>query len=77
MNDNYADIVMNIAKQIQVRRQELGISTTKFAVLLGVPPQTVRRWEDGANYTVLDLVRIASVLKLHLNLLLEEKYEKN
>lgn len=77
MNDNYADIVMNIAKQIQARRQELGISTTKFAVLLGVPPQTVRRWEDGANYTVLDLVRIASVLKLHLNLLLEEKYEKN
>lgn len=73
MNDNYADIVLNIAKQIQVRRQELGISTTKFAVLLGVPPQTVRRWEDGANYTVLDLVRIASALKMGLIISLEDK----
>lgn len=67
-----------IAKRIQARRKEIGMTQTDLALAVGVSPAAVAQWEDGTvqNLKNPHLFAVADALNVSARWLAEERGPK-
>ena len=72
----FADIASDLAVQITLRREELGMTQAELAKMLGKSQTTISKWENGdCNFQLKTLIEIALKLDMPLTVSLREQHK--